>query len=388
MKELLLVHLPDAPLDGSAPVFTPPLGLWSMRENNAGVSVEVIDLGVEEEQVFVDREAVGFSLQFPAHEDRLSRYLPNFTAERFLVGGPTGGRCTRDGFESIRGPGEDFLAGKQVPFQDLQPPAFATWEMLPYWKRAAPFSGLASHARWMPVETSRGCPNACGFCAIPAIWGRWQVRPLAMLDEYFGYLVRAHGVTEIIVTDDNVAASVPRFLQIINLFKKHDLAWSVANGIYNRALLNAEVQAAVRDSKCLYMSLPFEAGNERSASLMNLRRKYLSFEEALALTEFTRSAGIHTAGQFIIGYPGETEAEVRETLRYANALHLDQRHIHIAMPLVGTPMYDTCIRHNWLAANVDAATYKTPVIETPMLSRERLYTLWREDREQALRRRT
>ena len=130
------------------------------------------------------------------------------------------------------------------------------------------------------------------------------------------------------------------------------------------------------------MSLPFEAGNARSAALMNLQRKYLNRDEAINVASSLHSAGIATAGQFIIGYPGETEADVLATLQYANSLPLSQRHIHLATPLPGTPMHDTCVREGYLVGNVADATYKQPIISTPMLARERLYALWLADRKE------
>jgi len=383
--DILLVHLPDTPMDGSKPVFTPPIGLWSMRTNNFGKKVRVLDANIHRD--FVERaDIAGYSIMFPEHIRYLDSARSCIYAKKEVLGGPTGGNTIELGMESIRGPGENWLAEKAVSFSLLRPPEFSRYEMDPYWKLGAPFSGLPSTSRWMPVETSRGCPNECGFCAIPSLWGRWIPRPLEALDEYFTYLIGEHQVEEIIVIDDNIAVSAVRFIAIIELFKKYGLSWSITNGIYNRSLLRLDVQEAIKDSRCLYLSLPFEAGNQHTANLMNLGKKYLTFEEAMQLTNKTKELGIHTAGQFVIGYPGETEEDVRETLKYANALSLDQRHIHIATPFKGTPMYETCEKNNYLADSISKATYKIPVIETPMLSREVLYKIWKEDRENALQR--
>lgn len=380
MKEdLLLVHLPDTPLDGSRPVFTPPLGLWSMRTNCRDYHIRVMDLGITPLQE-TWTPAVGYSLLFPAHERHLASARALIHSNWEILGGPTGSTLKLDKCVNARGDGESWLSGKTIPFSEVQPPLFLTSEMEAYWRRSAPFSGFASGLRWMPVETSRGCPNACGFCKIPSLWGRWQGRPVAMLDEYFDYLVREHNIQEILIVDDNVAASTSRFLEIVSLFRKYGLAWSVVNGIYMRNLL--AVLDELRGSRCIYMSLPFEAGNRKSAELMSLGRKYLDFDEALLLTEALSELGIHTAGQFIIGYPGETEEDVKLTLAYANALPgLEQRHIHLATPLPGTPMYETCYKNGYLAEDPAQATYKLPVVETPFLSRRRLYQLWQEDRK-------
>jgi radical SAM superfamily enzyme YgiQ (UPF0313 family) len=209
-----------------------------------------------------------------------------------------------------------------------------------------------------------------------------------MLDEYLGYL-KDMGIEEIIVIDDNVALLEDRFVDIIELFKEHNLYWSCSNGVYNRILLELDVIRALKDSKCLYMSLPFEVGNRHSAALMNLGKKYSGFQEARQIVSNLRNLGIHTAGQFIIGYPGENPCDVQKTLDYANGLGLDERHIHIATPLKGTRMYEQCLEKGYLMGRekdvIDVATYKTPVIDTPMLPASVLYRIWKADREIALK---
>jgi radical SAM superfamily enzyme YgiQ (UPF0313 family) len=387
VSNLLLVHLPDVSLDGSKPVFTPPLGLWSMRSNNYGQNISVIDLSVEGLPIVpLPTEAVGYSLLFPSHIGHLEWARLHFPSSMEYLGGPTGSRLSIPGMTNVVGPGEDWLAGRHVHFDDLNPLYFHHHAMEPYWKRGRPFSALESRKRWMPVETSRGCPNACGFCAIPALWKRWEPRSLSHLDDYFSYLQSAHKIEEILFIDDNISLDIQRFLGIIDLMKKYDFTWSCVNGIYLRALLQPNVLPALEDSGCRYLSLPFEAGNVHSANLMNLGKKYVTFEEAAHLTEQLKTMGIHTAGQFIIGYPGETEDNVQATLSYANGLPLSERHIHLAMPLPGTAMMKKCEEWGWLDDAPAAATYKTPVISTPLLSRETLYKIWKADREAAMRR--
>ena len=245
---------------------------------------------------------------------------------------------TLPGIKSIHGAGEDWLAGKHVSLDSIPLPFFFSSEMNPYWKRNHPFAACELHGKWMPVETSRGCPNACGFCTVSDLWGKWEGRDLDRLEAYFHQYLHYLRVETIIILDDNIMARIEHFLGVCELLKKYGFYWTLSNGAFNRHLLRHDVLEALKNSRCLFMSLPFEAGNERSASLMNLGKKYLRFEEAESVALSLRSLGIHTAGQFIIGYPGETEDDVKATLAYANALPLDERHIHIAMPLPGTSM--------------------------------------------------
>jgi radical SAM superfamily enzyme YgiQ (UPF0313 family) len=142
--------------------------------------------------------------------------------------------------------------------------------------------------------------------------------------------------------------------------------------------------SALERSTCWSLSIPFETGSERTAKLMSLGRKWMTREEGARLVGDINSKGIESVGFFIIGYPGETEDDVKITLDYANSLPLKRRFIYFATPYPGTKMYEKVKKEDWLIHG--NGSYKTPVISTDVLSVERLTELWRADREAALER--
>lgn len=376
-----LIRLNDSPQDGAKRVITPPIGLWSIRENVP--DVEVIDLNVQE--MYAVGGTVGYSLQFPSQERSLEVVrLAYVNASREIVGGPYGGLLKKDGMESWYGPGENFFLGN-VSFNDLSYPHVTEKDLLPYWKEASPFGQVFSK-RWLPIETSRGCPNNCGFCAMPSFWGGWQGKDPLQVEEYVQYLLKELGPLHLIILDDNISLKKDRFLALIEIFNKYDIPWSTPNGIYARTLLDLDVLAALMGSTCKAISLPFETGSSSSAFLMNIGKKYLPFLDALYIVRNLNAYGIHTTGFFIIGYPGETEENVRETLRYANALPLKERYIYFATPYQGTRLHAEAVSRGLLRGDERTATYKTPLLDLPQLPRERLLALWKEDHDAALRR--
>lgn len=375
-RSITLLKLRPDLSDGSKETLTPPVGLWSMRENSFDWKVTVFDLSLQDR--FVVDQHIGYSISFPAQ----ARTLPllrtrTLALQGEVLGGPCGGLMTE--LPSHYGDGESFLAGRKVLFSELEPPRFSGAEMFPYWISSRPF-GRVTEEKWMPLETSRGCPCSCSFCAMPSFWGSWEARPLEVLDDYLHYLARAHSIKQVIFLDDNVSLKKERFLHILESLKSLGLSWSCPNGIYARTLLDPEVAKEVLSSNCVSLSLPFETGNYRSASLMGIGRKYFPFEEARNLVESFRGK-VHLTGFFIIGYPGEDERDVRDTLKYANSLPLDERYIYFATPYAGTRLHEEALP--FMEVPLENATYKVPVIGTPSLSRERLLELWREDRIQA-----
>jgi hypothetical protein len=378
---MTIIKLPENPHAAMKETFTPPIGLWSMRENNEEY-LRIFDgqlEGLGRTRAFMKElslgETVGFSIQFQTQEALLQKLLP-FTTGPVTVGGPHGSTLKSGAFKTHFGPGET------ESFEKLIPPHPSEESLLPYWKKQAPF-GKPQSNRWLPIETSRGCPNRCDFCAMGSFWGSWKARPLDMLEEYVRWLKFERDISEVIILDDNVSLEKERFISIVEMLTRYGVRWSAPNGIYLRSILDPDVITALRASTCVGLSLPFETANRETARAMNLHHKWLWPGEAQALVHILREK-IPLTGFFIIGYPGETEEDVKETLKFANSLPLQERHIYFAAPYPGSHLYETCRRRGWLLP--EAATFRTACIETPWLSRSRLQELFNADRAAALAR--
>jgi hypothetical protein len=372
----LLVRLPDFPTDGAKRVVTPPIGLWSIRENCP--DVEVLDLNVSPIKP-LDADILGLSLHFPSQE----RFLPVVRAliplsQKTVYGGPHGGLMYRNQGLSHYGDGESYFEGKPVDFASLRMPSFTEEEIERYWKYKAPF-GQTETSRWLPIETSRGCTHGCHFCAMPKFWQGWKARPVEVIDDYLSWCDRRRDIQELIILDDNISLEKDRFIHLMEVFARYGMTWSAPNGIYARTLLDEEVLDALSKSTCMGLSLALETGSTKTAGLMNLGKKYLQHHEASYLVRRLKAMTIHLTGFFIIGYPGEDEWDVKKTLAFANSLPLDERYIYFATPYEGTRLGD--------AIGVSATTYKQPAIATEHLSRDRLLELWQADHDYALQRR-
>lgn len=388
---MILLKLPENPHALMKQTYVPPLGLWSMRENSSE-PIHVIDahlLGGEEADRQISKlegeRTLGISAQFSTQDEALREAIEKYRDRfRIIVGGPYGSTTRYKGTLSVPGWGERYLNLKIITFSDVKPPLFTEKEILPYWMLRAPHGLHHVPDRWMNIETSRGCVFECGFCDMPRFWGRWDVRPLDQLKEYFSWLKTSLGIEELFIEDDNVNLSKDRFIDIIGLLKDLNLWWSCPNGIYARNLLDSKVLHALEKSTCWGLSLPFETGSLGTSGLMKLGKKWLNPREAELLVLDLRVMGISTTGFFIIGYPGENEDDVKKTLDFANSLDLDEKYIYLAAPYPGTEIYETCKRNGWLLEGTP--TYRTAIINTPFLDADRLIQLFSEDRAGALRR--
>ncbi len=167
-----------------------------------------------------------------------------------------------------------------------------------------------------PVQGSRGCARACGFCAYasPA-----EARPpAAVLSEVLNNR-RKWGIDFFRFTDSDFAADRDRALELCRgLERECGFSWTC----FARAdsLLDAGLCAAMRRAGCLWVFLGVESGSDAILKAMNKGCGTALMREAVRTI---KAAGIGTHGNFVVGYPGETAATVAETLDFALTAGLD-----------------------------------------------------------------
>ena len=91
----------------------------------------------------------------------------------------------------------------------------------------------------------------------------------------------------------------------------------------------------MHDAGCRVILCGIEVGNDEVAQRMGKRVDENRTERILA---YARKTGIRSCGHFVLGTPGETTDEVRETIRYARTLSLDYAAFNLFAPRLGTHM--------------------------------------------------
>ena len=73
----------------------------------------------------------------------------------------------------------------------------------------------------------------------------------------------------------------------------------------------------------------------------------VNLEKAKQVFEYCREIGITTQSSFIIGYPGETEDELKETVRFAFSLRANLLPFNGYFPQPDSELYDTLVEKGW-----------------------------------------
>ena len=167
----------------------------------------------------------------------------------------------------------------------------------------------------MPIVATRGCPFQCTFCSSPQMWTtRWVARePAAVVAEIKGY-IRDYGVTNIDFYDLTAVVRRDWILDFCRLLVEEDLGitWQLPSGTRSEAI-DAEVADLLFRSGCTNLSYAPESGSpavlKRIKKKVNLGRMIDSMRDAVR-------SGINVKANIIIGFPGETHADIWRSFRF------------------------------------------------------------------------
>lgn len=230
--------------------------------------------------------------------------------------------------------------------------------------------------RQWPYETtitSRGCPYRCCFCAGRTVSGarvrlRSAAHVLAEVD-----LMLARGTREVIFLDDHFLANRDRALAIMAGIHERDpqMTWKCVNVTLWH--LDEELLAAMLASGCNQITVSVESGNQQV--LRDIVHKPIQLPTVAPLLARAQAMGFEIAVNFVLGFPGETWEQIRETVRFAEALPADLVLFHIATPMPRTELWDICQREGCLAEEASSAGYTTGRISTDEFSPQDLQIL-------------
>lgn len=190
------------------------------------------------------------------------------------------------------------------------------------------------------VNISFGCNNFCTYCIVPYTRGREKSRQKQHILEEITDLAR-NGYKEITLLGQNVNSygkdldtdftSLLKAVQEIDGIERIRFTTS-----HPKDLSEDLIQAFVELPKlCEHLHLPLQSGSNRILKLMN--RRYTA-EHYLNLVEKLRQAvpGIALTTDLIVGFPGETEADFKETLDLVKQVGYDSAFTFIYSPRKGT----------------------------------------------------
>jgi magnesium-protoporphyrin IX monomethyl ester (oxidative) cyclase len=260
--------------------------------------------------------------------------------------------------------------GTSPLIDDLDTLPFPAHDLFPierYFKLALPPGYSMRSRRSLPIITSRGCPCRCTFCASTVFWQhRYRARSADNVLAEIDWLRTQFGIEEVKFLDDNLTANRERAMHIFGALAKRSprLHWNAPNGLAIWTV-DDEMLKLMKSSGCFEIAIPVESGDQ--GVLNNLLHKPLLLEKALEINRAARRLGIFRLGYFIIGFPGETRAQIDATVRFSRRLDLDWNAMFIYTPLPGSPLFEECKNRGMLPAEYyeTGNVYFSPSLSSP-----------------------
>ncbi len=196
----------------------------------------------------------------------------------------------------------------------------------------------STNKRNVSIITSFGCPNNCIFCATRTISGRKTAfrKPEDVLDE-IDYLVKEYHVECITFVDDSILTDRKRAEAIFQGIIDRNYNLELKVGTLAAWHLDEDILKLMKRAGFSRIGIAIESGCERV--LHQIIRKPLKLEIIPPLVKLFRKYDILMTADFIIGFPGETWEEIRETFRFAESCDIDMCLFHIATVLPKTDLY-------------------------------------------------
>lgn len=189
------------------------------------------------------------------------------------------------------------------------------------------------------VTVMRGCDNRCSYCIVPLVKGRERSRSAAGIVAEVKALA-GQGVKEVTLLGQNVLAFSSdgiRFPELLSRVAEVDGIERIRFLTSHPRDASPDLAKAMRDifKVCPSLHLPVQSGSDRILELMNrgyTRQEYL--DKVAMLRDLVPELSLTT--DVLVGFPGETEAEFRQTLSLLREVGFDEAWMFRYSPRPGT----------------------------------------------------
>ncbi len=193
------------------------------------------------------------------------------------------------------------------------------------------------------LTIQEGCDKFCHFCVVPYTRGPEYSRPFKSIIDEAERLIK-NGSREITFLGQNVNAysyidgsREYRLSDLINTLSKYDEISRIRYTTSHPRDMTDDLIECYKNSKKLmpFVHLPIQSGSDRILKMMNRKHTvnyYLNIYEKLIKI----NPDIKFSSDFIIGYPGETENDFKETLNLVNKIKFINSFSFIFSPRPGT----------------------------------------------------
>ncbi len=186
------------------------------------------------------------------------------------------------------------------------------------------------------VVASRGCPYQCNWCAKPISGNKFQARSAEAVVAEIRELKELYGVEHIWFGDDIFALNRRWTEEFADAIERQNCVLPFK--IQSRAdLMTQRTVDALARAGCAEVWMGVESGSQ---TILDAMDKGLRVTDVRGARERLQAAGIRACYFLQFGYPGETWAEIQQTIALVRSTRPDDIGVSVSYPLPGTSFYE------------------------------------------------
>lgn len=205
----------------------------------------------------------------------------------------------------------------------------------------------------LTVQTQRGCPFKCEFCASSIrLTCKYKIKPVDRVVNEIQEIKSIFKNPFIELADDNTFANKAHSKRLVNALSLLDVKWFTETDI--SVAENPELLSMLSDSGCRQLLIGFESPTAQG--LHNLEKKtnwkQKQFDKYKEAIQTVQDKGISVNGCFILGLDGQDASVFDETLKFVKESGLSEVQITVQTPFPGTELYTRLKNTNRLLEDV------------------------------------
>jgi radical SAM PhpK family P-methyltransferase len=185
------------------------------------------------------------------------------------------------------------------------------------------------------LRTARSCAFKCAFCNYPARAGKLSLSSLDTVERELSSIRSLENVSNVVFIDDTFNVPLPRFKDLCRLMikKQYNFNWF---SYFRCSNSDEEAFDLMAESGCKGVFLGIESG---SPSILKNMNKAATIERYAEGIKMLKERNITTFGSFILGFPGETDQTVEETIDFIRTNKPDFYRTQMWYNEPGTPIH-------------------------------------------------
>jgi anaerobic magnesium-protoporphyrin IX monomethyl ester cyclase len=245
---------------------------------------------------------------------------------------------------------EIFYAPRKKGFIDLKKLPAANYEWLDlenYFKK--------SGQKTLPLEASRGCPYGCTYCNTFISWGKSvRYKDVDSLIDEVAALQNTHN-PEIHFVDDNLSFDRKWTMEFLDKLIKRNLKLNVSCANFHYKRLDEEILEKLFAVGVNEVKFALESGADSTNKRIH---RVLDLKKAKRLIDFCRSKNKSSVTFWMVGFPGESIEELRETFTAARDTGSTKVIFSMVMPYPGTKLYEEATSESALSVDTKSSSVK------------------------------